>query len=1026
MTRGGSGSTRGRREPCRRRPVAPPEACSWRGRPRCRPTRSGTRRFEQPERLPPNLAGHALLPLRGRLRHVRVRLRRRHECVADVRRRQRPRFPAPFRAGRRGGGSQRPPPLRRRRACRALVGATGEFVSPRRSVEVLLRVVVAVAARHRDDVIVVAPARHRRGWVTALLAGVAGWTLAALLTLGLNDWDWGADGLLIQMLAIGDGGDDGGGGRHRPAAAPGSLASGERAGLVVAPRPVRAVRQRIAVLRRYRELVRLARRTASARSRRPAAGRSGRRRARGAAAPRARRGGRRLRQARSDRGDPRRSGSARDLRRAGRAPEPGRARAGRTDAGGARGGARRRRRRVFAEFDWEPLAAASIGQTYRARLRTGEPVVVKVQRPGIDDVMERDLAALALLAGVAQRRTPFGQGVRSAEMLAQFAASLRAELDFRREAEAMGEMAALLGPGSAVRVPEGLRRAVHPAAARAGALRWLHPRRHRRRSDASGIDRRALGRAAVALHARAGAAHRLLPRRSASRQHLRLRRRHPRPDRLRRRRAPRPGPAGGGDRHARRHRPARRPACCATGSSGWPTCPRRSLPSGWSGRSPADGRSRARQRRRRADRAAGPRVAPCPSFGIRLPADLVVLSRALVTARRHAARAVAGAVAVAAAMEMMTSAERRRSTARRWCRDELLAALPHLRRLPDRIDRILTLTSRGELRLRTRRRRGRPAPPPDVRQPGAARRGRGRLPLRRPRCCSSRPTQGPTVAGSTGLFEMFGYGGLLAGSVLLLRVVAAVAGTGRHDHRRPDSNRCTDGVRPDGGPSSTTGRPATGTTAIPATSFGSSCGAVDRAPARLDVELATSTGGGRHHRPRARHRRVPGRRAGVAAGAGPGRRPARARAVASLLVPAAWRARSRRAGGGGRCRAALFVAADRRLDLAGGLPDAVDSGTWLASPDFPSLPFIAGPPPRRWWASRGCRGRGGGHRPGAGCPGRRGGHRRHPGRARAPAGGGAGVAVGRGAPGAVRGAEPPPGPGRGGECPATAGSTWWT
>jgi ubiquinone biosynthesis protein len=37
---------------------------------------------------------------------------------------------------------------------------------------------------------------------------------------------------------------------------------------------------------------------------------------------------------------------------------------------------------LFAEFDWEPLAAASIGQTYRARLQSGDAVVVKVQRPG--------------------------------------------------------------------------------------------------------------------------------------------------------------------------------------------------------------------------------------------------------------------------------------------------------------------------------------------------------------------------------------------------------------------------------------------------------------------------------------------------------------------------------------------------------------------------------------------------------------------------------------------------------------------
>src|SRR6185295_14251386 len=100
----------------------------------------------------------------------------------------------------------------------------------------------------------------RRGWGTALIAGGIGWTIAVLLAAALDDWDWGADGFLLRAIAIGI-----------PAtmavavaldllARPGSLAIGERAGLVVAPRPVRAVRRRIAVFRRYRELVRLARR----------------------------------------------------------------------------------------------------------------------------------------------------------------------------------------------------------------------------------------------------------------------------------------------------------------------------------------------------------------------------------------------------------------------------------------------------------------------------------------------------------------------------------------------------------------------------------------------------------------------------------------------------------------------------------------------------------------------------------------------------------------------------------------------
>ena len=92
----------------------------------------------------------------------------------------------------------------------------------------------------------------------------------------------------------------------------------------------------------------------------------------------------------------------------------------------------------------------------------------------------------------------FGQGVRSGEMLEQFADSLRAELDFRREVDAMAEMALLLDGTATVRVPKVHTRALHPAAPRAGAVRGVHRRRHRRSSTPSGVDRQALGRAAAA------------------------------------------------------------------------------------------------------------------------------------------------------------------------------------------------------------------------------------------------------------------------------------------------------------------------------------------------------------------------------------------------------------------------------------------------------------------------------------------------------------------------------------------------
>ena len=48
---------------------------------------------------------------------------------------------------------------------------------------------------------------------------------------------------------------------------------------------------------------------------------------------------------------------------------------------------------AFADFDWEPIAAASIGQAYRARLPSGERVIVKVQRPGIADAVGLPVSA---------------------------------------------------------------------------------------------------------------------------------------------------------------------------------------------------------------------------------------------------------------------------------------------------------------------------------------------------------------------------------------------------------------------------------------------------------------------------------------------------------------------------------------------------------------------------------------------------------------------------------------------------------
>ena len=88
---------------------------------------------------------------------------------------------------------------------------------------------------------------------------------------------------------------------------------------------------------------------------------------------------------------------------------------------------------VFAEFAEEPLAAASLGQVHAARLRDGTEVVVKVQRPDIEEVISVDLDILYDVAQLAEERTPLGELYPLREMAEDFAATLRAEMDYRRE-----------------------------------------------------------------------------------------------------------------------------------------------------------------------------------------------------------------------------------------------------------------------------------------------------------------------------------------------------------------------------------------------------------------------------------------------------------------------------------------------------------------------------------------------------------------------------------------------------------------
>jgi len=640
---------------------------------------------------------------------------------------------------------------------------------------VVVRVIAIVVLAFATTAISLRLLGIRRGWGRALVSGTLGWSIAIFVALGLSHWDWGADGLVVHLLAIGI-----------PAtmaiavaldllARPGSLAVGEQAGLVTAPRPLRAVRERIAVIRRYRELLRLARRegfgpfSRSARTEvaADAVGVRLRRMLEDAGGVYIKVG--QIAATRVDLLPPDVCAELASLQNR-VAPDP--VEEIRSVLEAELGGSVAE---VFAEFDWDPLAAASIGQTYRARLRSGEAVVVKVQRPGVEQVIRRDLAALSLLAELAQRRTALGQGLRSGELLAQFAQSLRAELDFRREVDAMVEMAMSLGDCSQVRVPK--------VYAELCTRRLIVQERfdgftvaQSKELDASAIDKHAL-------------ADQLL--RSMLDQVLRIGFFHadPHPGNIF---VFADGALGLIDFGAVGRLDAIQQRAVIDMLAGLMQRDVSLLRDGIERVADINEAVSAELLERALARLMAENMRPTGAieptilqdlvrmlsqFGIRMPADLVVLARALVTLEGTLRMIWPMASMAAAAGDMVISSTAPVIDRDTMIRDELVAALPHLRHLPDRIDRILTLTSRGELRVRNvvdedRQRILRTL----VNR--ALLSGIGSVFLVMATLMLIATEKGPIVASGTGLFEILGYGGLLAGTVLLLRVAAAVARDG--------------------------------------------------------------------------------------------------------------------------------------------------------------------------------------------------------------------------------------------------------
>jgi ubiquinone biosynthesis protein len=109
---------------------------------------------------------------------------------------------------------------------------------------------------------------------------------------------------------------------------------------------------------------------------------------------------------------------------------------------------------VFAEFSETPLAAASIAQVHVAKLPNGKEVIVKVLRPGMREVIERDLEVLYALANLAHRYWAESRRLRPGEIVREYEKTILDELDLMREAANAAQLKRNFAGSPLLYVPE--------------------------------------------------------------------------------------------------------------------------------------------------------------------------------------------------------------------------------------------------------------------------------------------------------------------------------------------------------------------------------------------------------------------------------------------------------------------------------------------------------------------------------------------------------------------------------------------
>jgi ubiquinone biosynthesis protein len=109
---------------------------------------------------------------------------------------------------------------------------------------------------------------------------------------------------------------------------------------------------------------------------------------------------------------------------------------------------------IFSSFDRTPLAAASIAQVHAATLKTGQDVVVKVLRPGMHEVIDRDLEVMDTLARLADEYSADARRLRPIEIVEEYRKTILDELDLMREAANAAQLKRNFTGSTLLYVPE--------------------------------------------------------------------------------------------------------------------------------------------------------------------------------------------------------------------------------------------------------------------------------------------------------------------------------------------------------------------------------------------------------------------------------------------------------------------------------------------------------------------------------------------------------------------------------------------